>query len=109
MCSSRVVHHRELPSKWWPLGQTSSDADGESEPVHYATKEEVREMIDAAITQHNRNASMISMCLGIIFLALFAEGFFRVIGMIPPFMGIDVNLMQDIIDKVRDEVLQSLP
>ena len=33
-------------------------------------------MIDAAITQHNRNASMISMCLGIIFLALFAEGIF---------------------------------
>ena len=40
-------------------------------------------MIDAAITLHNRNASMISMCLGIIFLALLAEGFFRVIGMIP--------------------------
>ena len=38
--------------------------------------ERVQEMIDAAITQHNRNASMISMCLGIIFLALFAEGFF---------------------------------
>ena len=62
------------PSKWWPLGQTPSD--GESEPVKYVTKEEVQEMIDAAITQHNRNASMISMCLGIIFLALFAEGFF---------------------------------
>jgi hypothetical protein len=28
--------------------------------------------------------------------------------MIPPFMGIDVNMMQDIIDKVRDEVLNSL-
>jgi len=96
------------PNKWWPLGQTSSDADGESESVHYATKEEVQEMIDAAITQHNRNASMISMCLGIIFLALFAEGFFRVIGMIPPFMGIDVNLMQDIIDNVKEEVIKVL-
>ena len=96
------------PNKWWPLGQTSSDADGESESVHYATKEEVQEMIDAAITQHNRNASMISMFLGIIFLALFAEGFFRVIGMIPPFMGIDVNLMQDIIDNVKEEVIKVL-
>ena len=96
------------PNKWWPLGQTSSDADGESEPVHYATKEEVQEMIDAAITQHNRNASMISMFLGIIFLALFAEGFFRVIGMIPPFMGIDVNLMQDVIDNVKEEVIKVL-
>ena len=96
------------PNKWWPLGQTPSDVDGESEPVHYATKEEVQEMIDAAITQHNRNASMISMCLGIIFLALFAEGFFRVIGMIPPFMGIDVNLMQDVIDNVKEEVIKVL-
>ena len=96
------------PNKWWPLGQTPSDADGESEPVYYATKEEVQEMIDAAITQHNRNASIISMCLGIIFLALFAEGFFRVIGMIPPFMGIDVNLMQDIIDNVKEEVIKVL-
>ena len=96
------------PNKWWPLGQTSSDVDGQSEPVHYATKEEVQEMIDAAITQHNRNASMISMFLGIIFLALFAEGFFRVIGMIPPFMGIDVNLMQDVIDNVKEEVIKVL-
>ena len=94
------------PNKWWPLGQTPSD--GEPEPVHYATKKEVQEMIDAAITQHNRNASMISMCLEVIFLALFAEGFFRVIGMIPPFMGINVNMMQDIIDKVRDEVIKTL-
>ena len=96
------------PNKWWPLGQTPSDADGESESVHYATKDEVQEMIDAAITQHNRNASMISMFLGIIFLALFAEGFFRVIGMIPPFMGIDVNLMQDVIDNVKEEVIKVL-
>ncbi len=66
-------------------------------------------MIEDAIRQHNRNASIISMCLGIIFLALFAEGFFRVIGMIPPFMGIDVNMMQDIIDRVREEVFKVLP
>jgi len=51
---------------------------------------------------------MISMCLGIVFLALFAEGFFRVIGMIPPFMGIDVNLMQDVIDNVKEEVIKVL-
>ena len=82
-------------------------------PPNHVTKEEVQGMIDEAvdraINQHNRNASIISAILGICFLALFSEGFFRVIGMIPPFMGIDVNMMQDIIDKVRDEVLQSLP
>jgi hypothetical protein len=79
---------------------------------NHITKEEVQEMIDQAvdraINQHNRNASIISAILGICFLALFSEGFFRVIGMIPPFMGIDVNMMQDIIDKARDEVIKTL-
>ena len=77
----------------------------EIKPTHYVTKEECERMIDNAINKHNRNASIISMCLGIIFLALFAEGFFRVIGMIPPFMGINVDMMQDIIDRVKEEVL----
>ena len=61
------------------------------------TKEEVQQMIDAAITQHNRNASMISMVLGIIFLALFVDGFFRTIGMIPPFLGIDVSIIKSML------------
>ena len=84
----------------------------EVDPPSHITKEEVQEMIDKAvdraINQHNRNASIISAILGICFLALFSEGFFRVIGMIPPFMGIDVYMMQDIIDKVRDEVIKTL-
>ena len=76
----------------------------ETKPVHYTTKEEVKELIDAAINQHNRNASIISMFLGIIFLALFAEGFFRVIGLIPPFMGIDVNVLHEVVEKVKSEL-----
>ena len=48
------------------------------------TEERVQEMIDAAIRQHNRNASIISMCVGWVVLALFAEGLLRLIGVIPP-------------------------
>jgi predicted nucleic acid-binding Zn ribbon protein len=70
-------------------------------PDHLVTKKECQEMIDNAIRQHNRNASIISMFLGITFLALFVDGFFRVIGMIPPFMGIDVNILHEIIDRVN--------
>jgi len=94
-----------MPKKWIWRGE-------EVDPPNHITKEEVQEMIDEsvdrAINQHNRNASIISAILGICFLALFSEGFFRVIGMIPPFLGIDVNMMQDIIDKVRDEVIKTL-
>ena len=56
------------------------------EPPDFATKEEVQEMIDAAIRKHNRNASIISMCVGWIVLALFAEGLLRLIGVIPPLL-----------------------
>ena len=57
------------------------------------SREEVQEMIEAAIRQHNRNASMISMLLGVMFLGAFVDGFCRVIGAIPPFMGIDVSIV----------------
>ena len=78
----------------------------EIKPEHCYTKQEVDDLIEKAIEdairKHNRNASLISMCLGVVFIALFAEGFFRVIGMIPPFMGIDVSLMKDIVEKVKE-------
>ncbi len=48
------------------------------------TRSEVQEMIDAAIRRHNRNASIISMCVGWVVLALFAEGLLRLVGVIPP-------------------------
>jgi len=48
------------------------------------SRSEVQEMIDAAIRKHNRNASIISMCVGWVVLALFAEGLLRLIGVIPP-------------------------
>jgi len=48
------------------------------------TREECQELIDAAIRRHNRNASIISMCVGWVVLALFAEGLLRLVGAIPP-------------------------
>jgi len=54
------------------------------EPPERLSREEVQEMIDAAIRRHNRNASIISMCVGWVVLALFAEGLLRLIGVIPP-------------------------
>jgi hypothetical protein len=50
------------------------------------SRAEVQEMIDAAIRRHNRNASIISMCVGWVVLALFAEGLLRLVGVIPPLM-----------------------
>ena len=52
--------------------------------VELITRSECQEMIYAAIRRHNRNASIISMCVGWVVLALFAEGLLRLIGVIPP-------------------------
>ncbi len=55
-------------------------------PDEFITRSEVQEMIDAAIRRHNRNASIISMCVGWVVLALFAEGLLRLVGVIPPLL-----------------------
>lgn len=44
------------------------------------TREEVQEMIDAAIRRHNRNASIISTIVGWTVLAFYADGLFRLVG-----------------------------
>ena len=54
------------------------------EQEEFITRSEVQEMLDDAIRRHNRNASIISMCVGWVVLALFAEGLLRLIGVIPP-------------------------
>jgi predicted nucleic acid-binding Zn ribbon protein len=56
------------------------------EPPERITRDDVQEMIDDAIRKHNRNASIISMCVGWVVLALFAEGLLRLIGVIPPLL-----------------------
>ena len=69
------------------------------------SKEEVSEMIDLAINQHNRNAGQISMVLGFTFMALFADGLFRTLGLIPPFMGIDVSIVKDVVEAIKEQVI----
>ena len=63
------------------------------EPPDHITREECQEMIDDAIRRHNRNASIISFCVGWVVLALFAEGLLRLIGVIEPlFPWLKINL-----------------
>lgn len=58
------------------------------------TRAEVERMIADAIRRHNRNASIISMCVGWVVLALFAEGLLRLVGKIPPLAPwLDLSLM----------------
>ena len=80
------------------------------------TKEEVDAMIAAAVAEaraideasmrkHNREATIISMILGFTCLALFLDGLLRILGIIPPFAGLDVNIIDQIVEKVKLEVV----
>ena len=64
------------------------------------SQQEIQNLIDQsvsiAINRHYRNASMVSAALGFVFMGAFADGLFRVLGVIPPFMGIDVNIIPEI-------------
>ncbi len=67
----------------------------EIKPDSLVTQQECQEMIDAAIRRHNRNASIISMCVGWVVLALFAEGLLRLVGAIDPlFPWLKITLPQ---------------
>ena len=61
----------------------------------------MQEMIDAAIKQHNHTASIISAILGTIVLALFLDGLLRLLGIVPPFMGIDISIIKGIVEKIK--------
>ncbi len=63
-------------------------------------EEEVQRMIDISIARHNRNASIISIIIGWCILAAFMDGLFRLMGLIPPFMGVDINLLPKIAELV---------
>ncbi len=82
----------------------------------FYTKKEVDAMIEAALdearaideksmAEHNFKATIISMILGFMCLALFLDGLLRILGIIPPFMDLDVNVIDDIIERVESDLI----
>ena len=61
-------------------------------PIDY--KNEVQSMIDAELNKHVRDSAVLSALLGGIVLALFVDGLLRMMGIIPPFMGLDVRVVE---------------
>ena len=87
--------------------------------ISNAVRESVVEAVDQArkideesMAKHNRDATVLSMILGFTTLALFVDGLLRMLGIIPPFMEIDINILDkietDIIDRVRQVPIQKI-
>ena len=114
----------EFPLSDFPVERTVTE---EKIKKYTYTKDEVDVLISAAVKEavaeatrideesmakHNRDATVISMILGFTTLALFVDGLLRMLGIIPPFMDLDVNILDkietDIIDKVKQVPIQKL-
>ena len=74
--------------------------------------DQAREIDEISMAKHNRDATVISMILGFTTLALFVDGLLRMLGIIPPFMHLDVNILDkielDIIDKIKQVPIQKI-
>tara|TARA_S200000501_G_scaffold371287_1_gene414072 strand:- start:1879 stop:2226 length:348 start_codon:yes stop_codon:yes gene_type:complete len=85
----------------------------------FYTKKEVDGLIAAALAEakrideesmrkHNRDATIISMILGFTALALFVDGLLRLLGIIPPFLHIDIDVLDKIVDRVEGDVIDKI-
>ena len=74
--------------------------------------DQAREIDEESMAKHNRDATVISMILGFTTLALFVDGLLRMLGIIPPFMDLYVNILDrietDIIDKIKQVPIQKV-
>ena len=114
----------EFPLSDFPTERTVTE---EKIRKYTYTKEEVKILLEAAVKEavdearridnesmakHNREATVISMILGFTTLALFVDGLLRMLGIIPPFMHLDVNILDkietDIIDRIKQVPIQRI-
>ena len=115
---------QEFPLSDYPTERTVTE---EKIRKYTYTKEEVKILLEAAVKEavvearkideesmakHNRDATVLSMILGFTTLALFVDGLLRMLGIIPPFMHLDVNILDkietDIIDRIKQVPIQKI-
>ena len=70
--------------------------------------EEARRIDEASMAKLNREATIISMILGFTALELILDGLLRILGIIPPFMHLDVNVIDQIKEQVETDILDDV-
>ena len=69
---------------------------------------EARKIDEESMAKHNRDATVLSMILGFTTLALFVDGLLRMLGIVPPFMDLDVNILERIVERVESDVIDKV-
>ena len=67
--------------------------------------QEARKIDEESMRKHNRTATIISMILGFTCLALFVDGLLRILGIIPPFMDLDVSIVDEVVERVENDIM----
>ena len=84
---------------------TKTEVDRLIAEAKYEAIEEARKIDEASMRKHNWTATIISMILGLIALSLFVDGLLRILGIIPPFMDLDVDIIDDIVERVESDMI----
>ena len=84
---------------------TKTEVDRLIAEAKYEAIEEARKIDEESMRKHNWTATIISMILGLIALSLFVDGLLRILGIIPPFMDLDVSILDDVVDKVEEDIM----
>ena len=95
-----------LSDAYKPRRDTYTKAEVD-ELIKYAI-DEARKIDEESMKKHNRDATVISMILGFTALALFVDGLLRLLGIIPPFMEIDIDILDKVINEVERDLLDKL-
>ena len=90
------------------VAYTKEEVDTMIENAVNVAVAEARRIDEASMAKHNRDATVISMILGFTTLALFVDGLLRLLGIIPPFMQIDIDVLDKIVDRVEVDVIDKL-
>ena len=83
---------------------TKKEGDG----LIAAALAEAKRIDEESMRKHNRDATVISMILGFTALALFVDGLLRLLGVIPPFMHIDIDILDKIVERVEGNVIDKI-
>ena len=84
---------------------TKTEVDRLIATAKYEAIEEAREIDRDSMAKHTWDATIISMILGFIALALFLDGLLRILGIVPPFMDLDVSIIDDVTERVKTDII----
>jgi len=84
---------------------TKTEVDRLIATAKWEAIDEAREIDRDSMDKHTWDATIISMILGFLALALFLDGLLRILGIVPPFMDLDVSIIDDVTERVKTDII----